>query len=378
MNESSAHGPIFTDVFAEQVGKASIAVKECLDVAGRVTGSGSRALALAPAAKQDSAVVARLRHTGWAIVARTNMHELAYGVTGLNAWTGTPINPFYPRLVPGGSSSGSAAAVAAGLVSCAIGTDTGGSIRVPAACCGVVGFKPSFGRVSRAGALPAESTLDCIGPIASDVATVDRVMADLAADWQHGVESPESPRLGWFAPPAETAILKVVRHAAEAAFALVDVELADFEVASDAGLAIIGRETWAAFGHLTKSGMLGRDVHERLLAAQEISDESLEEAEVVRGRFTSEVDRLLDQFDALALPVMGHPVPSLLDAAKDVSPRQMTLATRPFNLSGHPAIALPVGEVDGRPVALQLVGRRGEDEKLCALARRVVLFKKGV
>ena len=173
MTLSPAHRAIFlTGPFSGD--GMRVAIKDCIDVAGETTTAGSRALAARAPSARDAAVVARLRGAGCTIAGRVTMHELAYGVTGVNGWTGTPINPAYPHLVPGGSSSGSAAAVAAGLVDAAIGTDTGGSIRVPAACCGVVGFKPSFGRVSRDGLTPASSSLDCAGPVARSISATDR------------------------------------------------------------------------------------------------------------------------------------------------------------------------------------------------------------
>ena len=322
-------------------------------------------------------MVRLLNQAGCAIVGRANMHELAYGVTGLNSWLGTPINPKYPALVPGGSSSGSAAAVAAGMVDFAIGTDTGGSIRVPATCCGVVGLKPTFGRVSRKGAHPTTSSLDCVGPFARDVAMIERAMAIIVTDWRSGIDAPQSARVAFFAPSGEDAIALLVRESVQLCFDLFDADLPGFEAASDAGLTIIGRETWRACGHLTETGLVGSDVHDRLLMSSKITDEQIEEAEKIRETFTAAVDDLLKECDAIAVPAMSHAVPSLLEVASNAAPKPITLACRPFNLSGHPAIAIPIGEVDGRPISLQLVGRRGADEALCALARRVTLFNKG-
>lgn len=140
-----------------------VAVKDVIDIAGTPTRAGSRALADRPAAATHARAVQHLLDAGCRIVGKANMHELAFGMTGVNDWTGTPVNPRYPNLVPGGSSSGSATAVAAGLWDWALGTDTGSSIRAPAACCGVVGLKPTFGRLSRHGLTPENSSLDCVG-----------------------------------------------------------------------------------------------------------------------------------------------------------------------------------------------------------------------
>lgn len=377
----AGYGPsvrsILVRKFDDAQGELTVAIKDCLDQAGEVTTSSSRALADADPAKEDSEVVRLLSDARCAIIGRANMHELAYGVTGINGWTGTPTNPKYPALVPGGSSSGSAVAVAAGLADFAIGTDTGGSIRVPATCCGIVGLKPTFGRVSRIGAHPTVSSLDCVGPFARDVAMIERAMAIIAPDWNVGVWASVDARVAWFSPPGDDAIIAAVRAKAQAAFDLVEVEFPSFEAASNAGLTIIGRESWNACGHLTETGLVGRDVHDRLLASSKITDSQLEDAEAERFRFGQAVDVILQDHAAIALPAMSCPVPSLLEASSQTAPAPMTLACRPFNLSGHPAIALPIGEVDGRPISLQLVGRRGDDESLCALARRVTLFNKG-
>jgi len=151
-------------------GGVTVAVKDCIDIAGYPTKSGSGALADRGPAKRHADVVEGILQGGGLIVGKANMHELAYGVTGINRVFGTPVNPRFPTFIPGGSSSGSAAAVAAGLARIAIGSDTGGSIRMPATCCGVFGLKPTFGRISRRGCEPAETSLDCIGPFAQDVA----------------------------------------------------------------------------------------------------------------------------------------------------------------------------------------------------------------
>lgn len=352
-----------------------VAVKDCIDVAGEVTASGSRALAWGAPAPADADAVARLRAGGCVLAGRVTMHELAFGVTGVNGWTGTPINPFYPSLVPGGSSSGCAAAVAAGLADIAIGTDTGGSVRVPAACCGVVGLKSSFGRVSRRGVVPAESSLDCVGPLARTVPAIEHAMA-LLCDWT-GRATPLAARIGFLSgAPADPVIHAALAGAAFRA-TIEDVTLARIADAQTAGLAIIGRETAHAHAPLLGSGLLGADVEARLQAAMQIDDSDIAEAENIRSLFRAEVDRLLETFDAIALPTLAGPPVRLHDAGNAAAAIPMTAHCRPFNLSGHPAIALPVGEVDGVPVSLQLVGRPGGDEALCALARAIPLFSKG-
>src|SRR5580700_6083389 len=173
-----------------------VGIKDSIDVAGFATRMGSACLADAPPAAQHAVVVRALLAAGCRIVGKTNLHELAYGVTGINRWSGTPTNPRAPERVPGGSSSGSAVAVAAGLVDFSLGTDTGGSIRIPAACCGVYGLKPSYGRVSRRGVHPAHSSLDCVGPFARDIPMLERAMQALDRSF-HPQALPAHGTVGW-------------------------------------------------------------------------------------------------------------------------------------------------------------------------------------
>lgn len=349
----------------------SIGVKDSIDIAGYPTRAGSPALANALPATSHADVVRALLDAGCRIVGKTNMHELAYGVTGINRWTGTPVNPRFPDRIPGGSSSGSAAAVAANLVDVGIGTDTGGSIRIPAACCGVHGLKPSFGRISRRGVHPVISSLDCVGPMTRNMATLENVMSLLDASF-HPEPSPNHARLGVLGVTAESAVADVIRATLErTGFSLVPASLPSFKRAFDAALAVIGAETWAAFGSLTVCDAMGADVRARLLASKNVSLEKLAAAEEVRLDFRAEVDAVLEQVDALALPTMPDFAPTLnaaLDAGAAIS---MTALVRPFNLSGHPAVTIPIMAPAGLPVGLQLVGKRGRDAALCALARKI-------
>jgi amidase len=348
-----------------------VGVKDSIDIAGYPTRAGSGALADAAPAARHAAVVQALLDGGCRIVGKTNMHELAYGVTGINLWTGTPINPRYPDRVPGGSSSGSAVAVAAKLVDFAIGTDTGGSIRVPATCCGVYGLKPTYGRVSREGVCPATSSLDCVGPFAGDLTLIEQAMTLIDPSFR-SAPLPGTIRLGVVRVAAEPAIGATLRAVlADTDATLLPVELPLFEEAFSAGLTIIGAETWAAFGHLIESPVLGADVRARLLAARDISGDALAAAETCRRTFRAAVDAALEGVDALALPTLPD-VPLTLAAAMDArAALRMTGFVRPFNVSGHPALSLPLETDAGLPAGLQLVGRRNADASLCALARRL-------
>ncbi|PXW27528.1 amidase [Paraburkholderia caballeronis] len=350
----------------------SIAIKDSIDVAGYPTTAGSRALANAPPAAAHAEVVERLLEAGWRVVGKTNMHELAFGMTGINDYTGTPENPQDETRIPGGSSSGSAAAVGLHLTCAALGTDTGGSVRGPAACCGVIGMKPTFGRVSRHGVAPLVSTLDCVGPFARDMTTLTDVMAAIAPGFDEiAAATPLSAaKIGIVAVDALREIRDAVARAPSlAGFAARDVELPRLRAAFDAGLVVINAETWRAFGHLIETGKLGPDLDARLRHASLTTPADLEAAESVRRDFTAEVDRVLDSVDAIVLPTLPA-LPITLDAARSgTSVIAMSSLIRPFNLSGHPAISLPL-PIAGSPLVagLQIVARKGADELVCALA----------
>ena len=346
-----------------------VAVKDSLDIAGYPTRGGSAALADARPAARHADVVQAVLDAGCRIIGKANMHELAYGVTGVNRWTGTPANPRYPGHVPGGSSSGSAAAVAAGLCDFALGTDTGGSIRTPAACCGVFGLKPTFGRVSRQGAHPAVSSLDCVGPFAGSVAMLERAMVIIDPTFEIA-EKPVTIRLGRVACSTDAAVAQAFDAAlAGSAAHLTERTLPGMDAAFAANIAIIGAETWAAFGSLTASPDMGEDVRQRLLNASKVTADDLAKAEDVRARFRAEVDAALEGVDALVLPTMPVFVPTLEEAADAAAMLKLTALVRQFNLSGHPALSIPVATPSGLPIGVQLIGRIGGDAALCAVAR---------
>ncbi|MBP0623712.1 amidase [Cupriavidus consociatus] len=357
----------------------AIAIKDSIDIAGYPTAAGSRALRDASPAAEHAEVVARLLDAGWSIVGKTTMHELAFGISGINDFAGTPVNPQAPDRIPGGSSSGSAAAVAAGEVRIALGTDTGGSIRMPAACCGVVGLKPTFGRVSRRGAHPAESSLDCVGPFADDVGGIVAAMAVIAPGFDalqaHGFG--RSFRIGLLDDvQADPAILEAVASALrKSGFSAQRVRLDGMGAAYEAGMQIISAETWAAFGHLTGLGALQPDVEQRLLAACHVGRDDLLQAEVVRHAFMAQVDAVLDEVDAIVLPTLPGLPPTLAAVREGAPILGLTSLVRPFNLSGHPALTLPV-PLPGVPgvtisAGLQIVGRKRDDETVCAIATRI-------
>ncbi|WP_311273050.1 MULTISPECIES: amidase [unclassified Rhizobium] len=348
----------------------TVAVKDCLDIAGLPTGCGSAAFANAQPARENAAVVDHLLASGCRIVGKANMHELAYGMTGFNAHLGTPVNPKWPDLIPGGSSSGCAVAVAEELVDFAVGTDTGGSVRQPAICCGVFGFKPTFGRISRRGASPEQSSLDCIGPLARDASMIEKAMQAIDPSFE-AICLEKAPRLArlrtnFDQPVMEALAVPFIAHD----FAPDYIDLPSLDDAFKAGMVLIARETYLAFGHLLeRPDGLGEDIRARLTAAAGVSDADVAWAEGVRERFTVEVDAVFSSYDIILTPALPC-VPPTLQAARDPSQiLSITRYLRPFNLSGHPALVVPALTSLGLPVGYQLIGPKGRDEYVCAVGR---------
>ncbi|MBB96047.1 MAG: amidase [Rhodobacteraceae bacterium] len=343
-----------------------VLVKECLGVEGLTTRCGSAAFADAPSETAHSAIVDRLIAQGARIEGLVTMHELAFGVSGLNAFAGTAVNPGWPDRIPGGSSSGSAAAVAAGLCDFAVGTDTGGSVRQPACCCGVFGLKPTFGAIDRRGAVPRGSSLDVIGPFAATAAGLTQA-AEMMIDG-FSRETIDAPRLARVPVSADFDIDQAVDQALSG-LAVPIARLPSFKEAYAAGLTLINWELASEFGQLARSNAtLGSDVKSRILKALEVTPDQVAEAEAVRSRFTEEVDDALAGVDALVLPTMPC-VPPTLDQTQDLTALiPLTILVRPFNLSGHPAVSLPLRTAAGLPAGLQLVARKGGEATLCALA----------
>ncbi|WP_376870679.1 amidase [Albirhodobacter sp. R86504] len=345
-----------------------VLVKESIAIEGLVTRCGSAAFADAPVEPCHAAIVEKVL-TRAQVIGTVTMHELAFGVTGINDYAGTAVNPHWPDRITGGSSSGCAAAVANHICDFAIGTDTGGSIRQPACCCGVFGLKPTFGAIDRRGAIPRSSTLDVIGPLAATapmLTTAAAVMIDGFTPTRI-----EAPKLKQIVVQADDDIQEALLKAL-APVNVPQIALPSFAEAYAAGLTLINAEIAAEFGQLARSNAtMGPDVRPRILAALTVTPAQVNEAEEIRARFTAEVDAALEGVDALVLPTLPC-VPPTLDEARDpVALLPLTRLVRPFNLSGHPALTLPLRTRDGLPAGLQLVGRYGAEATLCAVAEHL-------
>lgn len=354
-------------------GALKVMVKDSIDIQGMKTMSGSKALMKTEVAVENAVVVDRILAADCQITAKTNLHELAFGITGINHTFGTAINPNYPALIPGGSSSGSAAAVAAGLADFTLGTDTGGSIRMPAACCGVYGLKPTFNRVSRKGVHPAQSSLDCVGPFAASVEMIETAMQIIDASFQPQAELTQPPQLALLDVQADPVVAHCIeQYLAQTHLNPTLVTSKWLEQAFHAAMQIINFENWQAYGVLTETGLLGTDVNQRLLKAANTTWAEVEQANQVKVSFSAEIESLLDQYDALVLPTLPQIPPKVEEAANTVAFLNLTGLVRPFNLSGHPALSIPLETAEGLPVGLQIVGKLGSDEHLCAIAKYII------
>ncbi len=331
-----------------------VAVKDLFDQVGVPTTAGSPAVR-ASLATADAACLAGVR-AGAVIVGRTVMHELAYGITGVNPWQGTPTNPLGPY-VPGGSSSGAAVVVANGEADVALGSDTGGSVRIPAACCGVAGLKTTHGRIPMAGVWPLAPSLDTVGPLARDVAGLVTAMQLLEPGFTVG----RPGTIGRYRPAAASGVDDALERVLGPR---PEVLLPGWDEADEAAAVLLSAEASVAVGHLLDTGLVGADVAGRLRAGASRTSAELARAQGVRERWLSEVLAALEVVDVIALPVLRD-APAQIDHPEQMYGLRLTL---PVNLAGLPAVALPVPRRDGPPASLQLIGRPGAEEMLLATA----------
>ncbi len=353
-----AHLHAFISVSSEQGEGTVVAVKDLVDVRGLVTTAGGILLP-DTAAAEDAPVVRHIRERGAVVVGKTNLHEFAYGVTSKNPHYGDVLNPHDPSRVAGGSSGGSAVAVAAGMCDWAIGSDTGGSIRIPSALCGVVGFKPELGSIDTANVIPLSPSLDTLGPIGPDVAMVARAFGDMlgrpvAVDASRG-----RPRLaipaGWVRdldPDVERAWKSVSGGVPE-------IEFVDHGVLFRNGLTILMFEASAyhrrwATEHPEK---YGADVIEHIRRGFEIPEATYREVLGAAGELRAAARAAMAEVDALILPATAIVAPPVTSGSEVREP--LARYTRPFNMTGQPVVALPA-PVSGLPVGIQVVGRTNE------------------
>ncbi|MGA8680700.1 MAG: amidase [Acidimicrobiales bacterium] len=352
----------------------TVAVKDLIDVAGSVTTAGCKAVAdLARPAVADAACITRIRQAGGRLVGKTNLHELAFGTSGINPWFGTPPNPADPGRVPGGSSSGSAAAVALGEADIALGSDTGGSVRIPAACCGVVGLKTTHGLVSLEGVWPLAPSYDTVGVLAGDVARVVMGMEMLGVDMATA-DVPET--LGRAVLPPEVAVDPVIDAAVDEALAAAGlradgVPFPDWWEVYRAQQRVLAHEAFQCDRHLLEidgGAGVSEESRRRLAFGRGVSESDLLEDRALGQSWTLELGGVMRRHEVLALPTLAIRPPEL-----DAFTSGFNGLTAPVNSAGFPAITLPVpvAAADRPPCGLQLVSSAGSEALLCALAARI-------
>jgi aspartyl-tRNA(Asn)/glutamyl-tRNA(Gln) amidotransferase subunit A len=374
-----------------------ISVKDLFDVAGDVTTAGAIALVNAPRATSDATVVKRLRAAGAIVIGKTNMTEFAFSALGLNPHHGTPKNPYDALRIPGGSSSGAATAVAYGHCAGSIGTDTAGSVRVPAAFCGLVGFKPTQRRIPREGAFPLSTSLDSIGPIAKSVACCALLDAIMADDPQRTL--PELPLEGLrFAVPERTLIEgldEVVGRAYELALRRLSAAgarliacnlkaLQMLETVEQLG-GLIAAEAYATHRVLLSQHSRHYDprVRSRLEAAASAAAANYIEAGQRRRSAIDAFDRETYPFDAVLAPTVAVVPPHFVELERDDEYLRLNSVVRSnaaaVNLLDGCALTVPCHEPGSLPVGLMIMGRRGTDAHVLAsgMAVEKVLCARG-
>lgn len=339
-----------------------LAVKDLIDIAGTPTRCSSAARRDAPTAERDAPVVATLRAAGALIVGKTALHEFAFGATGINRFAGTPRNPRDPDRIPGGSSSGSAVAVAEGSAAIALGTDTGGSVRIPAALCGVVGYKPTYGLLSADGVFPLAPSLDHVGVLAPDVASAREAIAILAPEIRRGAATPR--RIGVDRAAIEEADRAVAQVVSEALRAIQDVplhevDLPDRDLVVEVSTAIMFSEAAAVHRELLRerSADYGEDVRARLAQGAAIPLATYELALAEGRALRRAVEDVLDEVDAVLGPTVSLLAPRHDAAAADAAMgSRLARNTRLANVTGLPAVSVPLLTA-GLPVGLQVLAR---------------------
>ncbi len=368
-----------------------VSVKDLFDVAGLVTTGGSMALRARPAAAHDACVVERLRAAGMIVIGRTNMTELAFSGLGINPHFGTPLNPYERSVgrIPGGSSSGAAVSVTDGMAAAALGTDTGGSVRIPAAMTGLVGLKPTARRISRQGVLALSTTLDSVGPLGRTVACAALVDAILSGEQR---EAPEPfPLAGLrLLVPQSYVLDDLDRHVGEtferslAALSRAGVLLAALPLPELLRLPDINAkggfsaaESYAQFSELLEAHADQFDprVAVRVLKGREQTAADYLRLLHARSELIAQVERKTVAFDAWVMPTVPIIAPTLAELVSDAGyfRANARVLRNPalVNFLDRCGISIPVHRAGEAPVGLMLIGEHGGDRKLIAVARAV-------
>lgn len=368
-----------------------ISIKDLFDVAGETTRAGSTALDDAPAAARDAEIVRRLVAAGAVLVGRTNMTEFAFSGLGINPHYGTPLNPYdrANRRIPGGSSSGAAVSVADGMAAGAVGTDTGGSVRIPAALCGLTGFKPTARRVPQDGTLPLSASLDSIGPLGRSVACcalLDAVLAGEPFDLPQALPLaglrlavPTTLALDGMDGTVAGAFRRALDTLSGAGARLTEVAVPEFAalgtINAKGGLA--AAEAWHWHRALIEKAASRYDprVLARIRRGADISSAEYLDLLAARKSWIAAVEKRLEPFDALVLPTVPVVAPRLDDLQDDAAfgATNLLILRNPtlINFLDGCALSLPCHAADEGPVGLMLAGRGGSDRRMLAIGLAV-------
>ena len=348
-----------------------LAVKDLFDTAGLVTTYGSPLFAEHVPAKTASAVVT-LEAAGYGVVGKTNLHEFAYGTTSENPHFGVVPNPLARGRVAGGSSGGNAAALVLRAADLTLGTDSGGSIRIPAACCGVVGFKPTYGLASLDGCFPLAPSFDHAGPMARDVGTCEEALGVLAPSFEpltlESLEEVEAA-VAW----VDGADLLVRTRVEEAAAHFPHRKYVALPQPEGIGrlfmheVAGVHRELF-----VENADLYGEDLRIKIERCLDVTEAEAERAALERVEYRERIEDVLAGIDLVLTPTLPFVAPSVgAGEIGDLEVREMMISrTFPFNALGWPALALPCGPAEhGLPASIQLVGRNGSDALVLAAGR---------
>ena len=356
----------------EQPGPGTpVAIKDLLDTAGLTTTYGSAIFADHVPARSAEAVL-RLESAGYAVAGKTNLHEFAYGITSQNAHFGTVPNPRHPGRLAGGSSGGSAAAIAAGDVELALGTDSGGSIRIPAAWCGIVGFKPTYDLVPTEGCFPLAPSYDHVGPMASTVAGCSELLQALAPAFRPtAIDSLDELQVGiaWL----EHADPLVRERVAAAAGHFAHARSVELPLPEPDENALFAREVADVHRALfpDHADEYGENVRPKIERCFEVGDAAVTRAVQLRDLYREQCAEALAGLDLLVTPTIACTALPADVWEPDVR-RRGILLTYPFDVLGWPALALPCGAAeDDLPASVQLVAPQGHDALVLAAGERL-------
>jgi aspartyl-tRNA(Asn)/glutamyl-tRNA(Gln) amidotransferase subunit A len=370
-----------------------IAIKDLIDVEGIPTTAGAE-FYRNNIPLENSTVVKKILDSGGYIIGKTNMHEIALGVTNINPHYGNCKNPWNQNYITGGSSGGSAAAVISGMCVAALGSDTGGSIRIPSSLCGTVGLKPTYGLVSLNGVMPLSWNLDHVGPITncvrdsavllqiiagyddSDPASVDFPVDDYISHLDKGIKGLRIlMAIGDYIQESEIQTLKAVQAAADVFRSLgaevMKMEIPSLRKAAMANGIITTSDAAAIYQERieTSPGVFGEDVLKRLLAGRSNTSSQYSNARRVQMVVRRDFQQLFRNYDLLILPTTPSAAPMLEGSDAIEQARKLTRFTAPFNLAGLPAISIPCGFTnEGLPIGLQLVGNYWNEKTLLKAA----------